>query len=135
MSTQRITDSALRRKLLTPWWVKDPLAWKAGEAGIAHLAMDGQVGKFNLCFWLLSSVHPVPEARYAATNLRWALIVAPSVSMAGATVEKHAATLTRTEFSKLVLAQRPAAKYEKFGMTFADLTKAAQFGVRHAELT
>jgi hypothetical protein len=50
-------------RVVNPHWVHDPLSWQVDKLGIAHFAMDGKVGLFNLSWWLLDLPAPPKTAK------------------------------------------------------------------------
>lgn len=94
------------RSMVAPYWCQgSPLEWHSGEVGIAHLAMNGRVGTFNLSWWLLDRLTPPLSQAYREINHSWVHFYAPSVKINGRTLEEHAALSTLGQWNQLVSAK------------------------------
>lgn len=120
-----------RHRVLHPWWTPHPLVWTLPNApGISAFALDGKVGLFNLCWWLLDSPRPPGPAAYKAAGLNWAILTAPTLKLHGVTLTELASFKTQAEFSELLLnASRRSGKFEQHGVTWERLTSLAFKGV------
>lgn len=99
-----------RRIIASPHWcVGDPLRWETRDfigsrVGIADLARQGEVGKFNLAWWLLETDDPPTSAVvYRAAPLGWAIAHAPTLTLSGVKLTDVAAVMPLTKFNKRIL--------------------------------
>lgn len=83
-----MNEEEYMRVVMAPYWCRgDPLLWETRNAfghriGIADLAREGKIGKFNLCWWLLDCPSPPRSAdTYKRAPLLWALDVAPTLTL------------------------------------------------------
>lgn len=100
-----MTNTEYMRALSDPYWCRgSPLRWEVGGMGIAHLAMEGLVGQFNLSYLMLQKNHPpASQLVYRSTDLRWVLMLSGGTFIAGRSLEHHASIKSLQDFSKLVL--------------------------------
>jgi len=123
-----------KRKIVAPYWCEgSPLRWKTPQGiGIAHFALAGQVGSFNLSWWLLNRREPPSVQAYRNTNIRWVILVAPTVLVSGRSLTDHAAMMVQDEFQQMmrecsrVLRQR-VEKQDMQWSTLALLAKQKDF--------
>ncbi len=101
----------MRRRVLYPFWVEHPLAWEVPGAGIAVLAREGQVGMFNLAWWLMGySEPPAVRGAYAGnSHITWAICNGSVLVLNGYSLVDYARVLTEVQFNSLVLRLPPAA--------------------------
>lgn len=103
-------EGEVRRRVLTPYWTSvHPLRWVTPEGiGLAHFALEGHVGMFNVCWWMLGCNAP-PQARvYKETNLMWAITLGQVVQLRpGLTINDCAAMMTAPEWVRLLASQVP----------------------------
>lgn len=99
-----------RRIIASPHWcLGSPLEWETRDAvgmrvGIAELALQGEVGKFNLAWWLLGTDTPPTSAeRYRAAPLGWAIAHAPTLTLSRVKLTDIAAVTPLTEFNRRIL--------------------------------
>ena len=118
-----------RRRAVTPYWCDgDPLRWTTPEnIGISHLARQGNVGVFNLSWWLLGKRDPPSAYVYKNTNIIWAITVAPYVMSEGFSLSHRAAMMTCPEFNQHLLVQGETLKIkvERQGMAWNTLRMLA----------
>lgn len=104
-----MTEEEYMRVVVAPYWCRgDPLLWETRtvfgqKVGIADLARDAKVGKFNLCWWLLDLPYPpqLPET-YRLAPLQWALRTAPTLRLNGKTFEEMAAIMSLPTFNNRI---------------------------------
>lgn len=121
------------RKVVTPYWCAgSPLDWQVDGRGLAHFAMDGRVGVFNLAWWLLGRAKPPTYvAAYTGGNLQWVLMYATQVKCGGLTLADRAAMCTLREWQTLILSLGSAGtQLEHCGVKYADLKHLALTGER-----
>lgn len=99
-----------RRIIEHPYWCEgDPLLWETRDTagmrvGIADLALQGEVGKFNLAWWLLATDDPPTSAAvYRAAPLGWAIALAPTLTLSKVRLTDIAAVMPLKEFNKRIL--------------------------------
>lgn len=119
-----------RRQAVTPYWCQgDPLAWwdKEASIGIAHLAMKGEVGHFNLAWWFMARTYPPSDAKvYANTPLGWVILHAPTVLVSGSPLTEWASRIELREWNVLVHRLEPLAhRLEARGITYSGLLALA----------
>lgn len=114
------------RMLQHPYWTPNPLAWQAGHIGLAHFALDGRVGLFNLCWLMLQCKHPPGIEVYDSANLNWVITQSGGAILKGKSLEHHAAVRTLYEFHMLV---KPYATGRDFPMG-TPWTKLATYSER-----
>lgn len=122
-------EEKFKRQIEHPYWcVGSPLKWTTPESiGIAQFAQDGKVGLFNLAWWLVNRREPPPVEVYRNTNIMWAILVAPTVTVARYSLEHHASLMTQREFCELVRDAGPSlrTRVEKQGMQWGTLKMLA----------
>lgn len=93
------------RSLEKPYWCRgSPLKWQVDGIGIARFAQEGQVGLFNLSYYVLQrSTPPQSQMVYRQTNLCWVIMLAGNTRIGKFTLEEHAAFKTLQEFSSMLL--------------------------------
>jgi hypothetical protein len=101
-----------KRVVLDNWWCTgSPLAWTTENpgVGIGHMAAEGQVGTFNLCWLMLQRKEPPSLAVYRKTDMRWVIMYSGQVFIDGRSLLEHASFKTLDEFNGLILnyAKRP----------------------------
>lgn len=104
------TYREFRRIIEHPHWCAgDPLLWETRDfigsrVGIADLARQGEVGKFNLAWWLLATdTPPTSAAVYRAAPLGWAIAHAPTLTLSKVKLTDIAAVMPLKEFNKRIL--------------------------------
>jgi hypothetical protein len=88
------------------WWCAgSPLAWTTENPGIGlnYAALDGQVGRFNLCWLMLQRTEPPPLKVYQQTDMRWVVMMSGQVHIDRRTLLEHASFKTLDEFNALIV--------------------------------
>lgn len=96
----------IKKIVLDNWWCQgSPLAWTTENpgVGIGHMALEGQVGTFNLCWLMLQRTEPPPLSVYQNTNMMWAIMLSGQIYMQGRSLLEHASFKTLDEFNAMVL--------------------------------
>lgn len=99
-----------RRIIERPHWCAgSPLDWETRDmfgarVGIADLARNAEVGKFNLAWWLLALDDPPSSAEvYRAAPLGWAIVHAPTLTLSRAKLTDIAAVTPLPKFNERML--------------------------------
>lgn len=94
----------IRRTLLHPYWVRDPLKWEVPSAnvGIAFFAREGRVGMFNLALLMVDTPEPPPSIVYSQRPLSWIIRYSSTVKIGPRTLEAHASYLELPDFCYLL---------------------------------
>jgi hypothetical protein len=101
-----MTFDEIKKAVLDNWWCEgSPLAWTTENPGVglAHMALEGQVGTFNLCWLMLQRKEPPPLQVYHGTNMRWVIMLSGGVYIEGRSLLHHAAMRSLRDFSQLIL--------------------------------
>lgn len=123
MTSVETAWNRFRRIVVTPYWCEgSPLAWSVdAQIGIAHFALNGDVGKFNLSWWLLNRKAPPLDARvYETTPIQWVILKAPGIRFGPDSLTDIAARATLKEW-KWFVSHAPAHRLLGNGLTLEHL--------------